>query len=118
MKEEVDHLGYPITYSRVIGRNGLGGDYSKHPVYGAISKPTWDPETTKEEAVAGYHALVAGDLRRLEKDQRDEAHLARYAKLAGVTPEQVKLILDAFFDEGVFYDDRENPVHLARPYLG
>jgi hypothetical protein len=45
--------------------------------------------------------MLAGDLRRLEADSRDERHLAHYARLAGVTPEQAKAVLDAFFERNL-----------------
>jgi hypothetical protein len=75
-------MGYPMTYSRVVYRNGLLGDY-----VGGTNHP---PD--------GYKDMIAGDLRRLEKDQRDEQHLAEYAKRTGLTPEQVKSVLDLLFD--------------------
>ena len=67
-------MGYPMTYKRVVARNRLYGGYED--------------------------SATAGDLRRLETDQRDDEHLRMYAALAGVTPEQVKVIFDVFF-EGV-----------------
>lgn len=70
-------MSYPMNYQRVVNRNHLAGDY--------------DSEYT-------LRSCVAGDLRRLETDQRDEKHLKKYAGYAGVTPEQAKLVLDAFFD--------------------
>jgi hypothetical protein len=69
-------MGYPMTYQRVIGRSHLQGDYGC-------------PSTALQ--------LIAGDLRRLEKNQRDEAHLKQYAARAGITEEQAKEVLDAFF---------------------
>lgn len=75
-------MGYPMTYGRVVNRNGLTGDYG-HDV--------------NAERDANLRRIIAGDLRRLEKDQRDPQHLARYAKYAGVTPGQARKILDAFF---------------------
>lgn len=73
-------MGYPMTYRRFIERNHLKGDY--------------DTSTMMLPTDMG---LVRGDLRRLEKNQRDEQHLLHYAELAGITPEQVKIVLDAFF---------------------
>lgn len=64
-------MGYPMSYGRVVNRNGLTGGYD-----------------------AG---LIQGDLRRLEDDQRDDRHLEEYAAAAGITPAQAKLVLDAFF---------------------
>ena len=40
---------------------------------------------------------IGGDLQRLETDQRDGLHLHEYADQAGTTLEQVRTILDAFF---------------------
>jgi hypothetical protein len=65
-----------MTYRRVVNRNHLDGDY----------------DSTE-------HGLVPGDLRRLERDQRDDHHLTRYAQHAGITKEQAKAVLDAFFED-------------------
>lgn len=73
-------MGYPMIYARVIDRNNLKGNYGN----ATMALPT----------DLGY---LRGDLRRLEKDQRDEIQLRYYADLAGITPEQVKIVLDAFF---------------------
>jgi len=70
-------MGYPMNYRRVVERNYLHGDY--------------DPESST--------GLIAGDLRRLESDQRDSFHLDLYAKHAGITPEQAKKVLDLFFGD-------------------
>lgn len=71
-----------MTYSRVISRNRLRGNYF------------WDkanpPETPSLE-------MLIGDLRRLETDQRDEQHLAMYAKIAAITEAQAKIVLDTFY---------------------
>ena len=64
-------MGYPMTYGRVINRNYLQGEYEQ--------------------------GATQGDLRRLETDQRDEYHLGLYALHVGITPEQVKQVLDLFF---------------------
>ena len=72
-------MGYPMTYRRVVMRNGLlEGGYANTP---------------------DQLSMLCGDLRRLEIDQRDELHLAYYAQRAGITPEQVKAVLDVFFGE-------------------
>lgn len=57
-------MGYPMSWERLILRNQLGGDYVS-------------PHTPRE--------LIAGDLRRLERDQRDARHLARIRPV-GLTP--------------------------------
>jgi hypothetical protein len=76
-------MGYPMTYRRVVNRNGLTGDYEHEPPV---------PLNTVRKS------LVAGDLRRLEKDCRDRWHLDAYAAVTGVPVESVKAVLDAFFD--------------------
>ncbi len=70
-------MGYPMSYKRLIKRHRLDEIPFERDVFGNI----------------------ISDLRRIEKDQRDAFHLDRYARLAGVTTQQVKLILDAFFGE-------------------
>lgn len=70
-------MGYPMSYSRVVRRNQLAGDYEPNAPLG----------------------LIRGDLRRLEKDQRDEKHLAVYAERARITIAQAKQVLDDFFAE-------------------
>ena len=72
-----------MTYRRVVMRNRLRGDY------GNAGRPA--PE------VPAY-GLIAGDLRRLERDQRDDAHLAEYARKVGITEAQALHVLDLFFD--------------------
>lgn len=69
-------MGYPMTYKRVLDRNGLSGDYDD--------------------------SMVAGDLRRLERDTRDAMHLDAYAQHAHVSTPQAKAIFDAFFEEEVY----------------
>jgi hypothetical protein len=72
-------MGYPMTWFRLVNRNSLHGDYD-----GCAD-------------CSASRGCIAGDMRRLEADSRDDAHLRMYATLAGVTPEQAKVILDAFF---------------------
>lgn len=69
-----------MTYDRVVHRNGLTGDYAENHM---------------------GHGAIAGDLRRLEADQRDPLHLAAYARHAGITVEQAQAVLDAFFEGDV-----------------
>lgn len=80
-------MGYPMSWRRLVGRNRLGGDYTD----------TTDP-----------HSTIRGDMRRLEQDARDEAHLQRYADAAGITTDQAKTVLDCFFD-GFPADAPERP---------
>ena len=69
-------MGYPMTYPRVIGRNRLFGDYDGTP-----------------------NGLLAGDLRRLEKDAIDSDYGHQIAAAAGVTPEDARSVLVAFFGD-------------------
>lgn len=71
-------MGYPMTYNRVVNRNSLEGDY----------------EHTCETEVQEAKMRIAGDLRRMETDQRDDTQLAWYAEQTGLTVEQVKSVLD------------------------
>jgi hypothetical protein len=45
--------------------------------------------------------MIKGDLRRLERDQRDDFHLKCYAESCGITVEQAKAVLDKFFEGNV-----------------
>lgn len=74
-------MGYPMTYPRIVNRNHLQGDYGNNP--GQPEKGSLD--------------LIRGDLRRLEKDQRDDSHVQAYSKAAGITAEQARRMLDLFF---------------------
>jgi hypothetical protein len=73
-------MGYPMSYRRVVNRNSLHGGYDGPNLTGALR-------------------LIAGDLRRLEQDQRDPDRLAFYASAAGITPDQACKVLDAFFGD-------------------
>lgn len=69
-------MGYPMTWDRLVKRNGLSGDYDG----------------------SGTHvATVAGDMRRLEQDSVDDCHAAEYAVAAGITPAQARAVLVEFF---------------------
>jgi hypothetical protein len=70
-----------MTYRRIVTRNGLSGDY-----------------TYQQDQLEHLRGLIAGDLRRLETDQRDARHLSEYAVRAGVTLDQARAVLDAFFE--------------------
>ena len=84
-------MGYPMTYKRVVMRNYLTGEYESGP-------PPGMPYSLFPDWWKRQYGMICGDLRRLEKDQRDVAHLYRYAEIAGCEPAQVKRLLDAFFD--------------------
>jgi hypothetical protein len=73
----------------VVGRNQLNGPGYTHtdPKTGALA-------VSEAEAV---RSMIRGDMRRLEEDVRDERHLQEFAEVAGITPEQVKKVLDHFF---------------------
>jgi len=73
-------MSYPMTYQRVIKRNHLRDEFTD---------PRWGNATDRQN--------ISYDLQRLEVDQRDDEHLRKYAALAGVSVEQVKIILDALF---------------------
>lgn len=86
-------MGYPMTYQRVISRNWLRGDYTDKAPYRDESG-----NVAARDTLADFRCMVAGDLRRLERNSRDPRHLDAYARKTGLTSEQVKAVLDAFFD--------------------
>lgn len=86
-------MGYPMTYARVVRRNNLDGTYVYRP----------------------RGSAVAGDMRRMESDQRDINHLRMYAIEASVTIEQAKAVLDAFF-AGHFRRDTAEAFHERYGY--
>ena len=65
-------MGGSMSYTRFLARNSLRGEYKD--------------------------SMVAGDLRRLERDQRDKEHLLFYGKAVGISKLKVKLLLDLFFE--------------------
>lgn len=75
-----------MSYKRVITRNGLRGDYGQNDTISGHIDRNRDSR------------FIAGDLRRLERDQRDDLHLQFYSEQAGITKEQVKIVLDKFFE--------------------
>lgn len=76
-------MGYPMSWSRVVHRNALSGDYAH----------------AEGDPVEAVRSLIRGDMRRLEQDSRDPLHLWIYARHAGVTEAQAKALLDAFFGD-------------------
>jgi hypothetical protein len=104
---EFDLMG-SMNYRRMIARNHLDGGYDGIGQYpDSVGAPQWghmvDPPIIRDpnaEAVPSRNHL-AGDLRRLETDQRDLRHLKQYADRTGLTEGQVKAVLDLFF-EGAF----------------
>ena len=78
-------MGGCMSYQRMLHRNYLLGDYG-------ITE----------------HGNIAGDLRRMERDQRDERHVTRYATMVGITEVQVRRLMELLFDadcEGQTYHD-------------
>lgn len=96
-----------MSWRRLVARNHLQGGYDGiADDDDGIGSPQWqhmDVERFKGRPRDPYlrHERVnqlAGDCRRFEADQRDDAHLLRYAKRAGVTVEQARMLLDALFE--------------------
>jgi hypothetical protein len=79
-------MGYPMSYKRVIHRNDLRGGYD-------------GDHRGRPDEVAQVLTRIAGDLRRMEANTRDARHLDAYARLSGVTPDQARVIFDAFFGD-------------------
>jgi hypothetical protein len=77
-------MGYPMTYARVVGRNGLNGPGYNH----TTSEPLTPAQATERQV----KSMIRGDMRRLEQDSRDEHHLKLYAEHAGITVEQAKML--------------------------
>ena len=72
-------MGYPMTYDRFIHRNLLQGSYGDKLI-----------ENTSRD-------IIAGDLRRLEKDTLDQNHVPMYAAFTEISEDQVRKIFEAFF---------------------
>jgi hypothetical protein len=81
-------MGYPMTWKRVVNRNGLAdGDYASSPLrHQARVNTDPDPEYLADvapylaERVKSYEQAfksLAGDLRRLEQDVQDEGEICR-----------------------------------------
>lgn len=95
-------MGYPMTYSRVVHRNTLRGDYGRPDTKGGHLSPQRDS------------TMIAGDLRRLETDSRDASGLAYYAEKAGITAEQVRVVFDAFFGDFPYDPTKDWALNEAR----
>jgi hypothetical protein len=104
-------MGYPMTYKRVVNRNGLmDGDYGKSP---ARHRKVVITNATDSWATKIYHfdsvakrcdeyeksfELLAGDLRRLENDSQDEQLVCmRIAAKTGIGADVVAAVLLEFF---------------------
>ena len=83
-------MGGPMSYSRMVGRNDLNGVGYDHTTTGSVSQ--------QEGLVGQVKSMIRGDMRRLEQDERDPVRLQQYADAAGITVEQVKKVLDVFFE--------------------
>jgi len=81
-----------MDYQRVISRNGLHGDYR---LDGQGKERTGFPHPCQGNISQG---LVAGDLRRLERDMREPEQLTWFASATGLTPLQCKNVLDCLFN--------------------
>lgn len=90
-------MGGSMSYDRLVNRrHDLAGDYCREngPEHTFCGSPGMAPPEYRH----AIYSLIAGDLRRLERDARDEARLTRFARQTGLTPEQVKAVLDVFFE--------------------
>lgn len=87
-------MGGPMRYCRMVGRNRLFG-----PGYETKWPVKDNEDVTPEQLVQNARELIKGDMRRLEKDQRDGQHLKMYAEHAGITVEQARAVLDLFFKQ-------------------
>lgn len=74
--------GYPMSYPRVVMRNGLSGNY----------RGSGDTEEK-------VRAMIAGDMRRLEQDVLDDRHIERYAAHVNISRRKARKILEAFFTD-------------------
>lgn len=72
-------MGYPMSFRRMLVRNQMEGG----------------PRQTPADHPA--NSVIAQDLRRVEEDQCDPAHINAYARIAGIRPEQAAKVLKAFF---------------------
>lgn len=110
-------MGYPMTWKRVVSRNGLqDGDYTTPPQRHSKRVPT-DPSegslaSERETKLARYDLLakraeeyerafcmLAGDLRRLELDAVDENAICLYISgRIGVDEGVVAAVLKEFMD--------------------
>ncbi len=88
-------MGYPMTWQRLVSRNGLHGGY-----------------TVTSELQHHGPRHIAGDMRRLEQDSRDALHLVKYARYAGITRDEAQAVLDAFFDPRLVTDILTWPEHV------
>lgn len=101
-------MGYPMTWRRVIARNGLQeGDYQTAPMswHSRVNIREQDDEMPalgkhRRERIEAYERqakVLCGDLRRLESDALDEAAVCNAIhRLTGVAVDDVAAVLQAF----------------------
>lgn len=106
-------MGYPMTYRRVINRNGLEkGGYGEVPSGLAVQVNVTDKGLATEEEFhrliwphaverlkryEGGYSMLLGDLRRLETDTVDErTTCAHIAERTGIDPDVVAAVLKEF----------------------
>ena len=83
-------MGYPMTWDRVIHRNGLCGNYTRLRVGNAV----WPTDDTNRNLL-----MICGDIRRLEQDSVDGQYATQLiAERAGVDKETVVRVLRSFFN--------------------
>jgi len=99
-------MGYPMTYQRVVNRNGLAvGNYGEPPSDAPFVG--WNTEALghmplsdlrhEVERCRGLISNICGDLRRLEKDAVDERGICKQvANATGVDAEVVAAVLKEF----------------------
>lgn len=80
-------MGGTMPYIRFIGRHGLEGGYD------------WQTDLNSSAARKHGDRIMAGDLRRFERDMTDEAHVKAFARLSGATKAQVRVILKLLLEE-------------------
>jgi hypothetical protein len=91
-------MGYPMTYSRLIHRNGLvDGTYgSTGTTVNIAALPEWAQQPVA--LMAGRFGAICGDLRRLEKDALDEHAICDHiADKTGIDRDTVAGVLREFF---------------------
>lgn len=96
-------MGYPMTYDRVLNRNGLCGNYT-HVRSSGNGISEWDPEgRIARSELYNCLRMISGDMRRLERDCMDDtadySHHRRLCEYAGVDSTTLRRVLHAFFTD-------------------
>lgn len=101
-------MGYPMSWRRVISRNGLHeGDYASPPVGWQVHVNVREQDdavdrvaAVRRERCLAYQrqaSSLAGDLRRLEHDALDESAVCQsIVSKTGVAADDVAAVLQAF----------------------